>query len=115
MAGMLAALAALAACMQRPVPVSAGTGAKTAAGPALDRQLVNWCLERPDTSDQRCRCWPVALRAEGLADADLRDLLIRLGAARGVPGQAATMAAYETAATNCGLGSPVIPAAATTP
>lgn len=116
MAGPIVLLGLLAACgpMQSP-PVAPAAGPKPATGDALDRQLVDWCLEMPDTSDQRCRCWPVALRAEGLADADLRDLLVRLGAAKGVAGQTPPDAAYATASANCGLAVPLLPAAATTP
>jgi hypothetical protein len=111
-AGLLAALVLPAGCLAwspHPVPTGPSTEPKPASGAELDRQLVDWCLKQPDTSDQRCRCWPIALRAEGLGDADLRDLLIRLGVVEGIPRTAPLGAAYETATVNCALMPPPVP------
>jgi hypothetical protein len=93
----------------QPVPIGPSTQAKVGSAQALDDQLVAWCLEQPDTTDQRCRCWPVALRAEGLADADLQDLLIRLGVVKGQPRTPPRSNAYENATANCGLMRPLTP------
>jgi hypothetical protein len=109
-AGVLAVLPVVACVPSQPVPTAPadpGTQAKVGTGEALDDRLVTWCAQQPNVSDQRCRCWPIALRAEGLGDSDLRGLLVRLGALDGEPDTTPLGPAFEIAKENCGLAGAV--------
>lgn len=104
---VLPAVACTSTPMTPPALPDPGAQAEVGDGAALDDRLVSWCVQQPDVSDQRCRCWPIALRAEGLGDSDLRDLLVRLGALEGRPDAAPLGPAFETAKENCGLDGAV--------
>lgn len=94
----LIAGALLAGCAYRIGRADLGTGSK------LDGQLVKWCKRQPNHAEQSCRCWPGALRAEGLTDQDLQDLLIWVGAVRQTSDWGLRdPAAMERAAKSCGL------------
>lgn len=87
----------VAACSGRIAPDELGTGAR------LDRQIVAWCENLPNRSDASCRCWPGALRREGLSDQDLQDLLIWAGAVSDTQGWGVRdPAAVERATVACG-------------
>ena len=98
MAAALLASAALAGCAYRLEPTELGVGKN------LDGQLVDWCTRQHNASDPSCRCWPDALRAQGLTDQDLQDLLIWVGAVRRTSSWGLRdPAAMERAAKSCGL------------
>lgn len=94
----------LAGCAEPP-PIRATDVPAATARPAagFDRQLIEWCQKQPDSSQERCRCWPPALRSAGFTEPDLHEVLIRLGAIDGTPGDGALPPGYENATLSCGL------------
>lgn len=105
---VIAAASLLAGCAEPP-PIMATDVPAATARPAtgLDLRLIEWCRDQPDSSEERCRCWPAALRAAGFAEPDLRELLIRLGGVAGASGNRPLPEGYESATLSCGLWEPI--------
>jgi len=104
---LVAALALLSGCEPPPIMATDVPAAIAPPSQGVDRQLIEWCRTEADSSEERCRCWPAALRANGFTDQDLREVLVRVGAVDGPSDNRSLPDGFENATLSCGLWEPI--------